>query len=220
MAFPVVDSRALSQTTPANTSHVVTLPSGSGGIVIIAAGFNGEGGLPVITWPGSMTEFYTGTNVFIKHAGAYGTPGGSSITITTDLSIKAAFIAWRISGAENPATQPPEAGLATGTSTTPDPPSLSPTGGAKDYLWIAATAGVSGQDVTAAPASYTDFQDSTTGIAGDDVTTASGERSLNAASEDPGTFTAVDSERWVAATIAVHPSPAVAVELLGAMVTG
>jgi hypothetical protein len=148
----------------------------------------------------------------------YGTLG-SSTAFTASGNTRTATIAYLISGAENPATRAPQVGTtATGSSTTPNPPTTTPTGGAKDYLWIAAftRAGEEADDdtwVTAAPATPSAFGSllqKACGIAGSNLggMVATAHLASNAASMDPGTFTCATGA-WRAQTIAIHPSSAV-----------
>jgi hypothetical protein len=125
------------------------------------------------------------------------------------------FILLAIAGAHD--TTPPEAGtMATGTA--PDCGSLNPAGwGAEDTLWIAV--GGSGEDNTTgsytgigtAPANYTGQADS--GISADAAGGIEGSvafRQLNAASEDPGTWSMDTSNaRGSALLIAVRPAPVI-----------
>jgi hypothetical protein len=147
----------------------------------------------------------------------YGTLGTSS-TLVASGNTRTAAIAYLISGAENPATRAPEVGTtASGSSTTPDPPTTTPTGGAKDYLWIAAftRAGEEADDdtwVTAAPSTPSAFGSllqKACGIAGSNLggMIATAHLASNAASMNPGTFTCATGA-WRAQTIAIHPSSA------------
>jgi hypothetical protein len=145
----------------------------------------------------------------------YGTLGTSSTLVASGVT-RTAAIAYLISGAENPATQAPQVGTtASGSSTTPDPPTTTPTGGAKDYLWIAACtrAGEEADDDTWATASPTNFLPNpplqkACGIAGTNLggIVAAASFGSNAASMNPATFT-IATGAWRAQTIAVHPAP-------------
>ena len=212
MAAATTDQRAGSNESTLTTSHTVNLAgsASSGNLLLVQFYISGGSPAGTITWPsggGAFTEFFTGTNGNNKLAWAYrqadGTEG-STITVTTSTSHKSAHRAFRITGHEIPATQAPEsATAATGSSTTPDPGSLSPTGGSKDYLWIAGTAQAA-DDATAGPTSYTDLN---TARASSSVTCATAERTLTAASEDPGAFT-IPTGAWIATVVAVHPAGA------------
>jgi hypothetical protein len=146
----------------------------------------------------------------------YGTLG-SSTTFTASANTRTAAIAYLIAGAEDPATQAPQVGTtASGSSTTPDPPTTTPTGGAKDYLWIACLtrAGEEADDDTWATASPTNFTPNpplqkACGIAGSNLggIVAAASFGSNAASMNPATFT-IATGAWRAQTIAIHPSSA------------
>lgn len=212
MSFPSVSSRADSQSTSNATSHTVNLGStpSANDLLIVAAIADGT---PTITWPtalGTWTQLYTldnGTSsrgeVRYKRANGEGT----SITLTTDVGERLAASAWVIGGSS--AVGSPESGTATGSSTTPDPPSLSPSWGTKDTLWLAVAQHDAGDDtISGYPSSYTQTSesDSTGGTGG--VILGRAERQVAAASENPGAFTFGASKSWVAATIAIKgPTP-------------
>jgi hypothetical protein len=226
--YPAVATTNTSATTTANTSHTLNLPSGiaSGDLLIaMLSGYIGSGTTPVdISWPSGWTEFFeqdasTGS-LHLAVAGAYrkadGTEG-ASITVTTNLSVRAAHNAYRITGAADPAVQPPEAAGTsdTATGTGIDPPSLTPTGGAKDYLWLAVAGWRrTGVSATTDPTNYSSpIEGNSTGNAGG-TKLRSLNRQLNAASEDPSAFTlSANSERRVGVTIAVHPAASVDIQV-------
>src|SRR4030095_7544020 len=88
----------------------------------------------------------------------------ASCTLTTSASTRFPTISYRISGAENPATQAPQIGTtATASSVNPDPPSSAAISVSKDYLFIAmcGSAGEQADDgtyCTAFPTNYTPSQ--------------------------------------------------------------
>ena len=117
----------------------------------------------------------------------------------------------QIRGHEDPSAQPPEASiLISDENSAPDPPVIIPTGGEKEYLFIA-FAGVAGANtnLTSAPDNYNNMNtfgigDETQGVSG-----ATAERIMVSDNENPGTFTLDSSQTWFTSTIAVHPrSPA------------
>ncbi len=216
MAFPVVESTATSSTSTAGTNHVVVLPSGiaAGDLILIlmdigstAASLNAHG---------SYTELLdenqaNGLKILYRQA----TGGETNPTFVSSASTRDATITLRISGAEDPATQPPQIGTtATATNSSPNPPSLTPTGGAKDYLWIAmmGSPGEQADDGTylvSVPAPYAgNSLQKTCGVAGTNLggLIAAAWRTANAASEDPGVFGVSENAAWRAQTIAVHPA--------------
>lgn len=97
----------------------------------------------------------------------------------------------------------------------PNPNSLTPAGGAKDWFWIAdivfGLAGFSTQPtVSSYPTNYTGTTISTTSSGFGQVAVASGYRTLNASSEDPGTFTLSNANaNWFALTLAIPPAAAI-----------
>ena len=213
MAFPVVQATATSEEAVNIESHTVSLPTGIGVddlLVVIFATAD-----TTVTFPAGWTSIFNLRDVgrdkrtVVYYRRADGTEG-SSITVTTSTSKQSGHNAYRITGWEDPSTQAPEVSTgATGADANPNPDSLTPTGGAKDYLWIAfsSTEG----NTTAIPTSYTDELDST-GTANRRASSA--RRELNATSEDPGTFTN-EFTGWTAGTVAIHPGAlpsAIAVE--------
>jgi hypothetical protein len=172
-------------------------------------------------WGGGFNEFADQAGTATMAIGcAYkfsdGTETGTFTVTTADTSTNdSCMILMAIPGAHT--STPPEAGtMATGTA--PNAGSLNPAGwDAEDTLWIAV--GASGETsttgsytgITTAPSSYTGQADS--GISADAVGGVEGSvafRQLNAASEDPGTWSMDTSNaRGAALLIAVRPAPVV-----------
>ena len=207
-AFPTV--QATSTATSASSPLVVTLPAGSasGDLIVILL----QARTNTTTW--SQTAGTTGwTELYDANGQAfyYKQIGAAEANPSFDLSAseRCGASAIRITGHENPATQAPEASAgATGTSTAPDPDSLTPTGGPKDFLWIAVEGNTGASSVTAAPANYGNLSAFDSGGGPNGASGATADRQLNAASEDPGAFTMGTSRTWYARTIAIHPSAA------------
>lgn len=219
MAFPVVETTNQGhQNTSLETSHTVTLPAtiAAGDLLIVLFAFK-PGTANEATFPAGWTQFFDVESVSgsaVKMVGAWRDADGAegaSITVTTSESTRMAFASYRISGADDPATNPPEAATAILNNTiNPDPPSLTPTGGSKEYLWLAAFTSSQGRITSTLPTNYTD----NVGDGSDTGTSAhmgigSGRRELHAASDDPGTFTTtgVGTEETVSAAIAIYPAP-------------
>lgn len=95
------------------------------------------------------------------------------------------------------------------TTSTPNPPSLTPSGGANNYLWFAFTSHEGAHTITAFPTSYDLYQGSIVGTspAGGNAcaSIAWAFRELNASVEDPGTFSYSASEDNMSTTIAIPP---------------
>lgn len=136
MASPIVETTNESATGTAGTNHVVALPAGiqANDLIIIcmnigstAATLNAHADYQELLDENSAN----GLKILYRWA----TGGESNPTLVTSASTRSAEITFRISGAENPATRTPEIGsTSSGSSTTPDPPAVTPTGGSKDYL--------------------------------------------------------------------------------------
>jgi hypothetical protein len=219
MASPVVEGTAETAVSTAGTSHAITLPASiaSTDLVLLTMEIGSTSAtLNALTdWTELLDEAVAHGLKILYYSGA-GVPGNP--TFTSSAATRSATIAWRISGAEVPATQAPQIGTtATGTGTTPNPPSVTPTGGSKDYLFIAMF-GRDGEEAdddtwaTAAPTNYTPTTplQKACGVAGTNLggMVAAASRQLTAASDDPGTFTAATGN-WRAQTIAVHPATVV-----------
>ncbi len=203
-AFPVVQAINTSSE-PINTAnHTVNLPSSisSGDLLIVFFSCDAN---ETVTWPGGWTSIFHQTNSNTLDIGYKIADGaeGAAVTVLTGTNEKSAHLSYRITGHDS--AQAPQASTgATSTSTSPNPDSLTPTGGAKDYLWIAVEGNDDGRDSPSVyPSSYTNGQTSAQGSRGG-ANVAVARRELNAASEDPGAFT-IPSEEWVACTVAVHP---------------
>lgn len=219
MAFPNVETTATSSTNTAGTDHVVTLPSGinSGDLIIICMSIGSTAA--TLNSHADYTEILDENNaVGLKVLYRWAAGGETNPTLVSSASTRDATCTFRISGAENPATQLPEIGTtATGSSTTPDPPTVTPTGGAKDYLFITfcGSAGEQADDgtyCTAFPTNYNSNQlEKTCGVAGTNLggMIAAATRTANTSSENPGTFTVSENNSWRAQTIAIHPATVV-----------
>lgn len=216
MAFPAVVGRNVYDGL-ADTSHAINIGSPADGtLVVIIARVTTT---TTISWPAGWTllvdnDQTDGSNdaTCIAYRLCDGTEG-ATVTVTTAITGKVSAVAYEITGAANPATQPPEVStVATGTSATPDPSSLSPTGGAKDYLWLwlGAWEGEQTSPPTGNPTNYTNPTgggQSTAGTVVNNCRVAVAERNLNAASEDPPSWTIDAADDWSAWTMAVHPAP-------------
>ena len=174
-------------------------------------------------WGASFLEFgdfATTTSLSIGCAYKFsdGTETGTFTVTTADSSTNdSAFFLLSIEGAHD--TTPPESGgYGSGANANADAGSLDPSGwDAEDTLWIAVAGcgetatGGSFTGMASAPTSYVDYAE--TGISADVVGGIEGAvafRQLNAASEDPGTFSNdVSNSRWGACTLAIRPAAVV-----------
>lgn len=193
-----------------STTHNVVMPAvvDAGDLLVVLTANDGSA---TVTTPSGWTQLFTTANSTSLRLGAYykfaaGTEDGTSVNFATSASEILTAQVYRITGA-----LAVESGTAaTGTSTAPNPPSLTPSWGARDTLWLSALGADNGSIVVSAyPTNYTngrldkDTYSSSTTYA----SAASARRYLNAISEDPGTFTLTGSNAWLANTIAVRPQP-------------
>lgn len=213
MSFPQIVSANTSSQGSNTLSHTVNMPSSpvAGNRITLMFAVDG-GSNTVITWPAPFATNVifrgnSGTSVAVEIAETEATGlEGSTITVVTNNTEQSAHLAYQISGHD-----PAQASEVAGGSSN-DPPSLTPTGGAKDYLWITGIApndGVAGI-ITGFPANYINtgqVNNGTSGSAGASLAYAT--RELNAASENPGAFTESPDPVDVNFTLAVHPAAAV-----------
>lgn len=217
MASPVIEGVAESSLNSAGTSHPVTLPASidSTDLVLIIMDIGSTSAtLNALTgWTESLDEAVANGLKIIRYTGA-GVP--SDPTFVTSASTRSAQIAYRISGADK-TTAPQIATTATGSSATPDPPSITPAGGvSKDYLFIAffGQAGEEADDdtwVNTPPTNYTPSppRQKACGTAGTNLGGKIGaaERQLTTgAAQNPGTFGVDVSAAWRAQHIIIHPA--------------
>jgi hypothetical protein len=216
MTAPVVAAVNASIEGSDTTSHTISLPASisTGDLLIFYFVVDGA---PTITGPAGWGELFNEaySNSSFSHACYYlESPSGSDsdpVVTTSDGQISSSR-SWRITGHEDPATQAPEANTwdSGGNTTTPDPPSLSPTGGSKDYLFLV-TCGCDTSTPTISV--YPDIGGATSGnqirqaagFTGTGVVMGACDGPSTTATEDPGTFTWSVSRPALAVTLAVHP---------------
>jgi len=204
MAFPTVQTNS-SGTAGIGTSCATTLPTGlSAGdmMVLYVARLNAGTTNAVTGWTKIVTDT---TNAGCHECWWRRWQSGDTAPTVTGPSTLWVYRMLRISGA-SATTNPAGSTVATGTSTTPNPPSLTSGFGAVDTLWIAGCSHNSAfADPSGFPANYTNGL-TIHGSSGPMFSEAN--RQLNAATEDPGTFTIGSSLAWTATTVAVPPAAA------------
>lgn len=182
--------------TASGTSHIVNLPSNikSGNLLLVLFSSIST----TTTFPEGWTQLFSkqyaaATVLCAWYRIADGTEG-ATITVTTGTSV-ASHNSYLIT--DYLGVPESEAG-ATGSSVNPDPPSLTPSWGARNTLWLAVCGYGNNSAITNYPTSYTDgFNYKTSYSVG------SARRELNVASENPAVLTIATSIGWVANTIAV-----------------
>src|SRR6186713_2996358 len=217
MAAPsVVGTPVETAISTASTSHVVSLPSGAAGNMFLAILSKGSAGTtPSVNtltgWQELLDEaIVLGLYIAVKECD--GTEGATT-TFTLSSATRGAWIVYEVSGQEVFATQAPQVGTtATGSGTTPDPPSVSVTGGTKNILTIACF-GRDGEEadddtwVTSAPAGFGTLLQKACGTAGTNLAGMVATAHLNSqtATSNPGTFS-IATGAWRAQTIVIHPA--------------
>lgn len=205
MVFPlVVAPRGTSAALASSNSHTVAMPAGASTARAALAVFSFDSALTASVSGAGWTEIGEATAATMGSVLAYKRPGVTLNALSVNLSAaeEGTYVVLPIDGAH-----PGEDATATasaGFGADPDCPQHTPPGGARDYLWVVVHSVESTNVATAAPANYSDLTSSLGGPSG--ASTATAERALNAASENPGTWTA-DSDDYVTWTIAIPPAP-------------
>lgn len=218
MAFPQIVTETNSEEEAADvTTHTVSLPStlASGNLLVVGVVI--DGAASTITKPTGWTDIITGFSNAVGnnvHGAAWYKVSdgleGSTVTFTTASGQRSEHKSWQISG-HSSTTNPPQGtgvGDSGSTSFSADPPSVTPTGGAKDYLWLAIGGKDRGDETfNGFPANYTNTgEGNEVAFPTGGVCIAWGRRELNASSEDPAAFTFPTTARnTIAMNVAVHP---------------
>ena len=220
MASPSVGARTETGSIPNGTTLTINFSQVAGDLVVIFLALSDTAQALSTVGDGFTNLTNANATFHILYKRLVGTEG-TSLDVTVGSNTKACAVAYRITGFADPTVQAPEfSTVATGTSTTPDPGTVTPTGGSQDYLFLAAFRqnGEEADDdtwCTAAPGSYTNLTQTTSGTAGVASTNGSigtAERQNTTASENPGTFTVAQSLAWRAYTVAIHPAPTLAAQ--------
>lgn len=214
MAFPVVESLTPTIFSTAATAHLVAMPAtvNAGDLLVTVIDTAGNVTNGAVTKPAAW-ELLSSTHTGTARLGHYyriadGTEDGTTVDFVTFATVKAAAQVYRISAWHG--TTPPEVGTAaTGSSVNPDSPTLTPSWGAEDTLWLAAFGAPLNDTHTVSvyPTSYTNGTLTSTTSTGA-ASVASARRELNATSDDPSAFTTSSSQTWVAQTVAIRPAVA------------
>lgn len=222
MAAPVDAGRATSGGTSGTPS--VTLPgsiaSGDLLVVLFAPNNNILQSVPTGWTKIKELQLISSSNLmgFVLVRVADGSEGTSlNITLFNSGSVKWSAVAWRITGSDT-STTPEISSDTSASSTTPDPLSLSPAGGSKDYLalWLGVSNNQPTMPPSGVPTNYSNavgVKSGGTGSAASKSTAFGASRQLSgASSEDPPSWTIDTSSAWAAWTLMVYPSAAAATE--------
>lgn len=198
-SFPVIQTTSNSSAT-STTTHNVSMPSGIAAGDKLVVFFVCDGGRTVNTptgWTKTVDLAEDSGGLLFRLVIYTKTAAGSdTISVTTSGNTDSAHAVYRYvtTGGFELATA-----ISASISTSPNPPSLTPSGGSQKYKWISVVA--TRPNITAYPAGYTNNQvkneasNFTVGVATRDNETSS---------EDPGVFTIASSDRWITATVALE----------------
>lgn len=212
--FPYLEAVIGTDTRDQNVNNKIVIPNDDlrVGDLLIAAQRQ-TAGSGSFTWPAGWTELADSTAdasvdaVTIAYR-VVSFDGNESDTVTPTYSTtldRCVSVVWQFRNAGTP-----EIGsIVAQTTSAPNPPNLTPAGGAKNYLWFAFASHEGAHTITAFPTNYDLYQGSIVGTspAGGNAcaSIAWAFRELNAASEDPGTFTYSASEDNMSTTLAIPP---------------
>ncbi len=212
-SFPAVSSVTNNGSNSSQTSLSVSVPAVTAGDRLVAAFFTSGGGGGGSA-PSGWTRIYDDNQyVSVYEKIASGSESSGSVTFTQDTSGGWATQVYLITGS-HPSSASQVSSIVSGSNTSSvDPGTFTPTGGAKDWLWIAYDLhghlfGTT-RTISTYPTDYTSTTPSnqTGGIS--QQLAGSAYRQLNASSENPGAFTlsgAIQTSR--AFTIVVPPPDA------------
>jgi hypothetical protein len=211
MAFPTLVSSTGGLFNSANSftyAPAFGFTANAGDLIVVIAEQDGGTGAQTHTYSGSWVKLsdLDASSIILSAAYLVAAGGETAVaTITSSLSDHWSALIFRFTGAGIP-----EWTRASGSSTTPDPPLHTPSGGSSDYFWIAGygvDTGPTQRANTVDAAGYTNVVESrevsTTGSQ-----LRAGSRTNTAASENPGTFTLDGTETWIGFTISVPPAGA------------
>jgi hypothetical protein len=217
MAYASIEETLTQGFSSGSTTHAVDMPNSvsSGELLLIVFSSYACG---TITTPSGWTSLDTKGNhgaVFAKDAD--GTEGGTSVTVTVQVSKTASAIVHRISGWGGTLADDVDiAAVSAAQSAYPNARSLTAGWGAADNLFLSvAVAGDDDASFDSAPSGYSGLTSIVSG-GGTNNGCSAGSAYIESASdtEDPTAFTLSASESWYAWTLVIEPGAAVGVSLV------
>lgn len=211
-AFPTIAGTTQGGDAAVNNSKSVTLPSGiqAGDYIVLFLGFYSDSGVTG-NLPSGYTNLRTASRARTYYRVCYkvaaGTESGTTVTVTANLNH---FLGWSVRVIRG-ASAIDSAVTSANTETAPNAPSLSPSWGADQNLWIASANQYDATATQAAPSGYSSISQGAAASGGWDwsrVSTAW--RQEGAATEDPPAFANAISggatgAGWEAVTVAFKP---------------
>lgn len=217
MALAIAATNTYSKSDAGISSHPINLPAGiaSGDLLLVFAVFNGG---PTVTDPSGWSLLASNgasgdaARIYAKIADG---SEGATVTVTLSGNQRAHAASYRITGNRNGVTSS-EIAVSTAVdanTATPDPPSLTPSWGSDENLWIAVDLCASSAfTFSSYPTNYSLGQlNAQSGNNNNANAVSVAARLLTATSEDPGSFTTVTARDRSTYTLAVRPLPATAV---------
>jgi hypothetical protein len=202
---PTLAGNALTGPTASANSHSINYPSSiaAGDLLVgIFTGINTN----AISNPSGWTSLYSGTTTTAHRASFLFASGGESGTFSVSAtSQQLSAIVLRITGSI--ASLPPEAATPALVSLVPNSPNLTPSGGSRDYLWVATAHYNATTNQASAPTNYGNLLNSPSGAS--NPKTVSATRARTASSEDPGAWPTNTGVNTIAGTIAAFPGASV-----------
>lgn len=201
MAFPVIATTGTTSQA-SSSSWTANLPASiaAGDLLLMIGQANGATTLTVPTGWTSLFNPGDGTFVFYKYASG---SEGATVTISGSASRSAGIVCYRITGTDG-VTAPAIGTLAVST-TTFDPPSLTPSWGSLKTLWLAIACARTNFTASVTPTSYALQDDQLSGGSNSRVMIYS--RTNQVATEDPSAYTLSSSVGAAyAITIGIRPA--------------
>lgn len=192
-------------------THAVNLPSANAGEIILLIAQSNLANFKNST-PSGFTEISVVNSTLSRDYGIWAKVAdgneGSTINLGTGGSnvVSYAFI---LTGASTDFSAWESTHLTHNGVNAPyfDPPSLTVTGGLKEYAWVAAVFCPASTAFTGAPANYSGFTEQLNVTTdGDDLASAVAYRILEAETEDPGSFSSAAETTSVGVTLAIPPA--------------
>ena len=210
-AYPQIEASASTSQTSDSTNHVVNLPTLSAGqTLLIISAIDGTATVSASGWT-ALTSFANANAGNVSITALWKIASGSegaTVALTVSASERGEHYAMAISGAH--ASAPIEGASVNGAATTAhDPPSLTPSWGSDDNLWIACAAADASADsaqtyLRIPILSCHEHVASPGNVAG--VALGIATREFTGTVWDPQSFAPQTSEQFCAGTIAIRPA--------------
>jgi hypothetical protein len=210
MAFPTVISSTGGTDSLPSLTHSIDRPPGyaTGDMILWVVAF--RTGVTVTDWDGldAVVSVYDNAprNIDLDVRYEVLTGGeGATADITLSVAREIVYSSYLIRGHNSAVDSAPASGEYDYTGNAPNPPSLTPSWGAKDTLWFAIVGYNDGRTtVNSYPSGYTAGRNDRISLSNYQAV-GTGYRQLNASSEDPGAFSLSSAEEYVVCTVGIEP---------------